>query len=47
MGQLREIYGARLSDPRTVRDLIVALPGPGGAQTGQPAEREQIVEERR
>jgi hypothetical protein len=47
MGQLREIYGARLSDPRTVRDLIVALPGPGGAQIGQPAEREQIVEERR
>ena len=28
MGQVREIYGDRLSDPRTVRDLIVALPGP-------------------
>ena len=26
MGQLREIYGDRLNDPRTVRDLVVALP---------------------
>lgn len=26
MGQLREMYGDRLNDPRTVRDLVVALP---------------------
>ena len=25
MGQLRELYGDRLSDPRTVRDLVLAL----------------------
>jgi DNA-binding PucR family transcriptional regulator len=25
MGQLRELYGDRLSDPRMVRDLVVAL----------------------
>jgi DNA-binding PucR family transcriptional regulator len=25
MGQLRELYGDRLEDPRTVRDLTLAL----------------------
>jgi hypothetical protein len=28
MGQLRRLYGDRLSDPRHVRDLILALPSP-------------------
>jgi DNA-binding PucR family transcriptional regulator len=26
MGQLRELYGGRLDEPDTVRDLVVALP---------------------
>jgi DNA-binding PucR family transcriptional regulator len=29
MGQLRELYGDRLDDPRTVHELVVALPPPG------------------
>jgi PucR C-terminal helix-turn-helix domain len=40
MGQLRELYGDRLDDPRTVLEVVVALhgtttPGTGGAATGR------------
>ncbi len=28
MGQVRELYGDRLTDPRVVRDLVLALPAP-------------------
>jgi len=35
MGQLRQLYGARLDDPRTVLELVLALHGPGsGRPTG-------------
>ncbi len=38
MGQLRELYGARLDDPRTVLELVLALHGPGsGRPAGAPA----------
>lgn len=44
VGQLRELYGDRLDDPRTVLELVLALHGPagtssrpGGAQAGSPA----------
>jgi hypothetical protein len=30
MGQVRELYGARLDDPRTVLELVLALHGPEG-----------------
>jgi hypothetical protein len=30
MGQVRELYGARLDDPRTVLELVLALHGPDG-----------------
>jgi hypothetical protein len=30
MGQLRELYGDRLDDPRTVLELLLALHRPGG-----------------
>jgi len=30
MGQLRELYGDRLTDPRTVLELTVALGTSGG-----------------
>ncbi len=30
MGQLRELYGDRLDDPRTVHELVLALPLPDG-----------------
>ncbi|HYO40103.1 MAG TPA: helix-turn-helix domain-containing protein [Nocardioidaceae bacterium] len=33
MGQLRELYGDRLDDPRTVLELVLALHGPGQART--------------
>ena len=39
MGQLRELYGDRLDDPRTVLEVVVALHGttPGGTVgTGEP-----------
>jgi hypothetical protein len=37
MGQLRELYGARLEDPRTVLELVLALHGPEGpASSGSP-----------
>jgi DNA-binding PucR family transcriptional regulator len=32
MGQLRELYGSRLEDPRTVLELTIAL---GAAETGR------------
>ena len=31
MSQVRELYGNRLDDPRTVLELVLALPGPGQA----------------
>ncbi len=37
MGQVRELYGARLDDPRTVLELVLALHGPDGpAAAGTP-----------
>ena len=33
MGQLRELYGERLDDPRTVLELLLALPLPGTGAT--------------
>jgi DNA-binding PucR family transcriptional regulator len=29
MGQLRELYGDRLTDPAVVRELVIALSAPG------------------
>jgi hypothetical protein len=37
MGQLRELYGDRLDDPRTVLEVVVALHGPTTVGTGEPA----------
>jgi hypothetical protein len=37
MGQLRELYGARLDDPRTVLEVVVALHGTATAGTGGTA----------
>jgi DNA-binding PucR family transcriptional regulator len=34
MGQLRELYGARLEDPRTVLELLLALERPGPVHPG-------------
>jgi hypothetical protein len=44
MGQVRELYGARLDDPRTVLELVLALHGPdgpaaAGARDASPAVR--------
>ncbi len=36
MGQLRELYGDRLDEPRTVLELVLALHQPGGAGSGRP-----------
>ena len=37
MGQLRELYGDRLDDPRTVLEVVVALHGTTTLGTGEPA----------
>jgi hypothetical protein len=36
MGQVRELYGARLDDPRTVLELVLALSGPACEPDGSP-----------
>jgi DNA-binding PucR family transcriptional regulator len=37
MGQLRELYGDRLDDPRTVLDLVLALATPPAAGADHPS----------
>jgi len=37
MGQLRELYGERLEDPRTVLELVVALGLPGDSSASSPS----------
>lgn len=37
MSQIREVYGDRLTDPRTVLELTVALGAPGGRADVQPS----------
>ena len=46
MGQLREVYGDRLDDPRTVLELVIALatPQPGGP--GEPGGSADSVADR-
>jgi DNA-binding PucR family transcriptional regulator len=39
MGQLREVYGDRLDDPETVRELVVALRHPRVAGRGEGTSR--------
>jgi hypothetical protein len=41
MGQLRELYGDRLDDPRTVFELVLALHGPGASEAGRAARAAQ------
>jgi hypothetical protein len=41
MGQLRELYGDRLDDPRTVFELVLALHGQGASEAGRAARAAQ------
>jgi PucR-like helix-turn-helix protein len=38
MGQVRELFGERLNDPRTVRELVLVLPMPASARQSAPQE---------
>ncbi len=46
MGQLRELYGDRLDDPRTVLEVVVALHGAATAGTGRTGDRPEAVRPR-
>jgi hypothetical protein len=36
MGQVRDLYGARLDDPRTVLELVLALQGATSGPAASP-----------